>query len=369
MRVCAFGCLAAGVLAAWPVAASMTMALRDEHGHTMTFHQDGNRVRIDNPSGTDDGEARIIDLKTTEYVAVYDDAKAYYDFNKTVAQVRAAMEQLKKTHQLEAEHPPAAVSYRALGENRQLNGFSCAMYERVVDGRVDGQVCLAAWGGTVGAPEDFAWFDELMKRLTGDVARESMRKAIARAPSLLGRKEGLQVWSSSVNKDGSRDLSEIVKLSREPLPQAMFHVPSDYKEFPRPLTASEHPKLAPQPIDVPHARGKSTPRISGPLAVMLAFALLIGLLIHAALLHLAATLVLERARFTQAFVAAAIISGVLVVVRLIGLPPLLSLPFGAFTVFASLKISYGASIGRTLALCFVSMLIATAIALLGRGCT
>ena len=101
---------------------------------------------------------------------------------------------------------------------------------------------------------------------------------------------------------------------------------------------------------------------------MIAIALLIGLLIHAALLHLAASMVLERARFTQAFVAAAVSSGALVVLRLIALPPLLALPFGAFTVFAALKISYGASIGRTVALFFVSMLIATGLALLARGC-
>ena len=39
-----------------------------------------------------------------------------------------------------------------------------------------------------------------------------------------------------------------------------------------------------------------------------------------------------------------IISGVLVVVELIGLPPAIEVAFGVFTVFAALKISYGASI-------------------------
>lgn len=369
LRVWALGGLAAGVLMARPAGAAMTMALRDENGQTRTFYQDGNRVRIVNPSGTDDGEARIVDLKSTEHVVVYDDAKAWYDYNKTVAQLRAAFDQLKKTHPPDKQAPKPTVTYRALGENRQVNGFQCAMYEHLSDGKVEEQICFAAWGGAVGAREDFVWFDDLMRRMAGDFASEADKKAMARAQTqMFAREEGLPVSSSWTNADGSRGLLEIAKVSRDPLLPALFHVPSDYKEFSRPLTASEHPKLAPLPIDDPRTRVRSSPRISGPMAIMIGFVLLIGLLIHAALLHLAATVVLERARFTQAFVAAAVSSIALVVLRLIGLPPLLALPFAAFIVFAALKISYGASIARTIALFIVSMLIATGIALLSRGC-
>src|SRR5262249_14850894 len=153
--------------------ASMTIALRDEQGHTITFYQDGSRIRIANPSGTDDGEARIVDLKTTEHVLVYDDAKTYYDYNKTLAQVRAAIAHLEKQEQEKKDRPerrpaPPPVVYRPLGETRQVNGFSCAMHERVVDGKADGQVCFAAWGGPVGAREDYAWFDEFMQRMAAD---------------------------------------------------------------------------------------------------------------------------------------------------------------------------------------------------------
>ncbi len=58
----------------------------------------------------------------------------------------------------------------------------------------------------------------------------------------------------------------------------------------------------------------------------------------------------------------------LVVVELIGLPPVIQVAFGGFTVFAALKISYGASIGRTLALCVVSLVIVGAVAYLAHGC-
>ena len=56
------------------------------------------------------------------------------------------------------------------------------------------------------------------------------------------------------------------------------------------------------------------------------------------------------------------------VVELIGLPPVIQAAFGAFTVFAALKISYGASIARTLALCVVSVVIVGTLAYLAHGC-
>jgi len=363
-RGCAVGCLMATFVMARPAVASMTIAMRDGRGQTITFYQDGSRIRIGNPSGTDDGEARIIDLKTTEHVVVYDDAKAYYDYNKTLAQVRAAMERLGK--QIKPDHKSSTVSFRALGETRQVNGFSCAMYEQLVDGRADGQICFAAWGGAVGAQEDFAWFDEFMRRMTSDVGGKLARKAMAKV-SLMGRPEGLPVWSSSTNNDGTPDVSEIAKISRDPLPAAMFHVPADYKEFERPLTASEHPKIGPPPMEDVRPRGRAKMRLSGLGAIMLAFAILVSLMIQAFLLHLAASLVLENARFLQAFVASVIMGGVLTVVELVGLPPILAAPFGLFTVFAALKIAYGASIGRTLALLVVAGLIMVAVGLLARA--
>ena len=75
----------------------MTIGLRDQLGHTRTLYQDGSRIRIANPSGTDDGEARIVDLTATEHVIVYDDAKAYYDYNKTLAKLREVAGEIDKT--------------------------------------------------------------------------------------------------------------------------------------------------------------------------------------------------------------------------------------------------------------------------------
>ena len=155
----------------------MTIALRDQAGQTRTFYQDGSRIRIANPSGIDDGEARIVDLKTTEHVIVYDDAKAYYDYNKTLAKLREAVGADRKTQRPSERDLRRQSAIRPLGEVRRLNGLACAMYERTVDGKADGQLCVAPWGGAVGAREDFVWFDAFMDRMASDIVGSPGRSA------------------------------------------------------------------------------------------------------------------------------------------------------------------------------------------------
>ena len=332
----------------------MTIAWRDHLGHTRTFYQDGSRVRISNPGGTDEGEAQIVDLKTTERIVVYDDARAYYDYNKSLAPLRSAVEQYLKKHPPDRKKPPA-VSYRALGTVRHVAGLACAMYERVRDGKPDAELCFAPWGGTVGPREDFLWFDELIERMAADVGARSPK----RHPHRLAKEEGLALWTSETDDDGKRDTMEIVQINRDPVPFAMLHVPSDYKEFSRPLTASEHPKLGPPPMDDARTRRTASElrKFAGFAALLLAFGLIVGVLINAAFLHLFASVVMEQPRFTQALVAALIISVVVTVEELIHLPSVIETAFGMFTIFAALKISYGASTLRTLAMCAVPAVI------------
>jgi len=339
----------------------MTLAIRDQEGHTRTFYQDGSRIRIANPSGDDDGEAHIVDLKTTEHVIVYDDAKTYYDFNKSIAG-----EHVEKTPSGGRKKPAPVVSYRALGKARHVAGLACAMYERLVDGTLDARICFAPWGGAVGSREDFAWFDALVDRVTAELPERNP----ARRVDAIAKAEGLVLWRTRVNDDGSTDTIEIVKLDRDPVPAALLHVPPDYKEFSRPLTASEHPKVGPPPMDDGDAH--RSPRIpkgyGGIVALVLAFGLIVGVLINAALLHLAASIVIDQARFLQAVVATLIVWGVTTVVELIGLPSVITTVFVLFSAFAGLKITYGASVARTLALCVVSVLVVLAVAYLAHGC-
>ena len=334
---------------------------------TYTFQQDGSRIRIPNPSGSDEGEARLIDLKTSLNVLVYDDAKGYVDLNKGFAELRPLFERELKAHPRARKATADGTSYRALGETRTVSGISCAMYERVVGGRADDQLCIAPWGGPVGAKEDFAWFEAFVDRTVEDVAGNVGRARQARSRNTT---PGFALWESSNGGDGGKSVMEVVKLNRDPLPPALFQIPGDYKEFSRRLTASEHPHVAvprPEDVNVQSAPRGSGLRVSGLLAIILAVGLLFALFVHAFILHLAANIVLEHPRFTQALVAVVINMGALIAFELMPLPPVLTLAFGAFGVFAGLNIAYGASSGRTVALFVVAAVITTIIGLLFHG--
>ena len=367
-RASALVCLAVGVIAARPAIAAMTMVLRDGAGGTMTFYQDGSRVRVEvQAASEDDSLTSIVDLKSDERIIVYDDVKAYFDVTKMLGVARAAMEQALKAQPPERDAETA--SYRALGRTRTMNGFSCAMYERVVGGRVTAEACFALWGEAIGKKEDFVWFDGFMDRMFSDLAGKRGLAAMARSRDTA---PGLAIWTSSIADDGKRQVTEVVKVSRDPLPAALLHVPSDYKEISRPLSSSERSHGVPAPVDLASVPGlKTTPprsglRISGAVAILLVVVLAIGLLIHTVILHLAASMVLDRPRFAQALVAATILWLVMGVVRLFDLPGVLGISVGALATFASLKISYGAGVGRTLALGVVSGLIAMLIGFAGR---
>lgn len=348
----------------------MTLVFRDGRGRTQTFYQHESRVRIENWNWEDDGEARIIDFKTTENVIVYDDVKAYFDMNKAFAAMRRIVDRLPKAQKRLSAR--SAVSDRALGETRRINGFSCEMHQSVRAGRVEDEICFAPWGGTLGTKADFAWLEALAARASEDVGLSewaSRVRANARHDS-----PGLSIWESSIQKDGSREVVEIVKVSHDVPPAALFQVPADYKEISRPLSASEHqPGISPPRVEDVAPQGASRlsssdrRRISGLLLVILVVGVAFGVAVHAFILHLAANVVVANPRIMQAVIAAVVISGVATVAEVFKFPTVLSVPVGMFGSFAALKGSYGASVPRTLALMFVSgvIVLLTALALHG----
>lgn len=243
------------------------------------------------------------------------------------------------------------------------------MYRRVVSGRAEADICFAPWGEGIGQPADFAWLDTMMERMLADVAGPIKVPAASQSNA---KRPGLEIWRSSTKDDGTKDLQEIVKISRDPLPAAMFTLPADYKEISRPLSATERVPRGPAataPSLGASARRASSPsssKVSGIVAILLSVVLIVGLLIHAAILHLAANLVLEHAGFVQALVATIIVWAVMIAAELLHLPRAIGLGVGVLAIFAGLKIAYSASVPRTFALFALSVVIA-AIAGWGAG--
>jgi hypothetical protein len=372
VRVCALVCVAAAVVVARPAVAAMTIEYRDGRGRTMTFRQDGSRIRVEVPPAKDDpddGLTSIVDLKTNERIIVYDEVRAYFDVSKVLARARAAVEQVSKGQQPARPRQGDRITYRALGETRTKNGFACEMHERVAGGRVEAQVCFALWGGAIGDKGDFAWFDEFMERMVSDIAGKKALRAMSMSHAR-DKAPGLAIWTSSIEKDGSTEVTEIVKVSREPLPASMFHLPANYVEMDRPLTASERsPAPAPDyskgPVLETAAR-PAGPQLSGGAAILLMVIFGFVLLIDSALLHFAASIAIDGARFMQALVATLSLWVVLGIIRIFGLPGVLDVAVGALATFAAVKISYGASVPRTLWLFVVSGLLNGMLAFLGK---
>jgi hypothetical protein len=230
------------------------------------------------------------------------------------------------------------------------------MYERVVARRVESEVCFALWGDEFGPAEDFAWFDQFSEYLVtvieGKPTRPEMLFASAKDP-------GLAIWSTSTRADGTQGVQEFLKISRGPLPPAMFHPPANYKEVAQPLSPSERSRRP--DVDRLGPPGDARPKggkIVGWAVLMLVVVCGIALLVHSVVLHIAACIVLDRPRFVQALVAAAIIWLVMMVAGLFSLPPVLGLAVSVLAAFAGVKISYGAGIVQTLALFIVCGLIA-----------
>jgi len=135
----------------------------------------------------------------------------------------------------------------------------------------------------------------------------------------------------------------------------MFHVPADYVQMERPVTASERTTSGPPPADFSKtagARSEGRPglKISGLAAIVLVFALGFGFLIHSGLLHLAASIVLDHPRFMQAMIATVILWVVGGFVSLFGLPWILGLSGTAAIITATVLVSIallatGATVG------------------------
>jgi len=357
-RACALFCVIAGVAVARPATAGMTLVFRARQSETIKFRQEGNRVRVDNPTGKDAGEALIVDLATKDQFVVYDDARAYFDLNKLMLALRNGAEKPGGAHAHAARKRPAP-TYRPLHDSKIVNGFSCEMFQRAVAGRVEAEVCFSLWGDTVGPKEDYAWFDAFFDRLNAEAAGKSWRPAVPRSE---GKAPGLAISTSTILEDGTRDVTEILTMSRDELPAAIFAIPSGYKEVSAPLAAGQRahggPTTPTAGASQPAATPAATQKMSSMVALLLGAVLIFGLMIHTSILHLAATVVLREARFRQALVAAIIIWVVMLLASLFRLPSVVSVSVGAFATFGGLKISYGASIGRTLALSVVSGVIA-----------
>ena len=103
--------------------------------------------------------------------------------------------------------------------------------------------------------------------------------------------------------------------------------------------------------------------LSGSMLLVLLFVAALGLLAHAALIHLTAIVILEEPRFMSAVLTVFIVWCVTIPLELLRIWPPAAMGVRLLAGFGSLKISYAASNARTLVLFVASVVVALLVGL------
>jgi hypothetical protein len=352
--------------------AATTIVYDMPDGITRTYTHDGARVRLQNPEGSYPDSALVFDLQAKRAYIVYDDVKRYIDVYRRLRENRKRLAPLRKAAQRAVARAAAEkVRFEPMGEARTIGGFSCGMYRRLVDGRAVEEICAAPWGPTVAGPDDADWMrtamGQWMEVVFGPISLPRAKDD--------ERWPGFPISRRDVHEDGSVGAeARVVSIKLDPVPASLFTVPADYREVDHQLTgpgSSGMPRVAAEPAPASTSespRAGTSRRPASGLSLILVLGVLvvatIGLTIHAALLHLAAVMVLERPRFLSALVAAMIVWVMALPLKLLEVWLPLAAGVELLAAFGSLKIAYGASNRRTLALFVVSAII---VGVLGGG--
>jgi hypothetical protein len=346
--------------------AATTIVYEMPDGITRTYVHDGARVRVQNPEGSYPDSALVFDLHAKRAYIVYDDVKRYIDVYRHLREKRKALAPLRAAAQRAVARAAAEqVRFEPMGETRTIGGFSCGMCRRLVDGRVAEEICAAPWGPTVAGPDDVNWM-----RIATEQWMEVVFGPISLARAKHERWPGFPISRRDVHQDGSLGAeTRVVSIELDPVPASLFTPPADYREVDRQLTgpgSSGAPRVAAE-ASLAAPRGEM-PRAETPRRRMSQVALIaiiivatIGLLVHAALIHVAAMMVLDRPRFLSALVAAMIVWVMALPLTLLAVWPPLAGGVELLASFGSLKIAYGATNRRTLALWVVSVIVSAAL--------
>jgi hypothetical protein len=353
----------AGTIAVW----------RQPDGHDTTEYHQGDRARFQDFGNMGPDGAVLVDLRTKQIVFLYDDSQAYLDFTKAVAKIRPKLERYAaKVWRKTLQKPPVDVHYLPIREKRTIAGFECEMFDLFEDGRVTSEGCFVPWKS-----EQMKSSPSVSVELVNAMAAGLFGKDVQ-----LGTKKwtgdqkppGYKIWSQEINPDRSRgDVQELISFKTEDLPAAIFSVPQGYHEVDQPLDpprdgaarqrALRLARLSPR--DSTDAVAPNGRRLTGIVALLIGVVFVFGVLFHAALLHVAASIVLGEARFSAALLASLITLGVEFPLFFLNVWLGIAAVVDLLAIVAGIRVAYRPSAGRTFVLLvFVIVLNAVAIYLL-----
>jgi hypothetical protein len=258
--------------------AGVTLVMQRGADAPSTLYVDGDKMRMENPSGRE--RTVIIDATGKRMLMVNDEAKTYMEFTEADmkrfgammtarrAQMQEQMknmppEQRKKFESMMGgagdakAQKPKELKFDKMGQKKTVNGFSCDMYRIVEEGTPKEEDCLAPWSAGLLQRTDFAG----LRKFAEDMAKESG----AMAPG--GRNQMFEQFDKYPGfpvarhpLDGGQD-EQLKSLKRGSIAADKFAVPAGYKKTEMPMGGMGGPGMGPHGGGMgPHGGGHMAPK-------------------------------------------------------------------------------------------------------------
>ena len=193
-----------------------------------SLFKDG-KTRVDTSPGT----SLIMDLKTGETISLNRPQKTYLKISGDMA--RAAIASLQKTQE---EHPDARSPLTATGKKDNISGYEAEEYTCTVAG-----VQMSLWL-TKALPD----YQEALKELSEGFKQGPMATLMQNYHFDLSTLPGFPVRTVLEVQPGQTMTRTVVSASTQPIADAEFQVPADYKEISAPTLT---PPAAALPVPNP----------------------------------------------------------------------------------------------------------------------
>jgi hypothetical protein len=247
----------AGLASAGSARAAVTIVTQHGDRPAGTVIIDGDHVRIDHPEGDDRANVTLVDAAAKKLVMINDKEKSYIELTdadrqrmKEMIEARRAQmkerlqnvppDQRERIERMMKERgamgEPAkepASKFEPTGEKKTINGFSCQMYRRLIDGKVREELCAAPWGAGTLQKSDVAALQKF------GAAMEDMGPMRRQRRNFLAdfdQYPGVPISRVPIEPDGKRgEETQIKSITRGAVPASKFAIPAGYTKKDLPM--------------------------------------------------------------------------------------------------------------------------------------
>ena len=225
--VCALCCLSVNLARADLTIVQKVEGLGQAYENTSLF-KDG-KTRVDTAPGT----SLIMDLRTGGTVSLNRPQKTYLKISGDMA--RSALASVQKTQQ---DHPNAPSPLTSTGNRDSVSGYQAEEYTCVIAG-----VKMSLWR-TKGLPD----YQEALQERSAGFKQGPMATLMENYGFDLSTLPGFPIRTVLEVQPGQTMTRTVISASTQPIPEAEFQIPADYKEV---LAPTLTPPAATHPVPNP----------------------------------------------------------------------------------------------------------------------